>query len=189
LRDAPVTEQTRSARRGTQGTKEPFVPQGDRPEVKINLDTPLSDLRVRELSAILGYMTGKNANFEVGKTSLKDFFDKPFPEVAKDWVKEIKPEKVEKPEKPEKFEKNEKLEKWEKLEKDEKVEKPERKELKHEKLEKLEKLENDGLVLERPDLPGPDPRIEQIVQVMAGLTEQVGRLANQVDALEKKGRG
>ena len=169
-----MTEQRRSARRGTQSTKEPFVPQGDRPEVKIDLDTPLSDLRVRELSAILGFVTGKNANFEVGKTSLKDFFDKPFPEVAKDWVKEIKTEKVEK---------------WEKLEKNEKLEKPERKELKHEKLEKVEKLENDGLVLERPDLPGPDPRMEQIVQVMAGLTEQVGRLSNQVDALEKKLRG
>ena len=127
-----------------------------------------------ELSAILGFVSGKNANFEVGKTALKDFFDKPFPEVAKDWVKEIKTEKVEKPEKPEKFEKNEKLEK------------PERKELKS---EKFEKIESDGVITEWPDLPGPDPRMEQIVQAVAGLTEQVGRLANQVDALERKLRG
>lgn len=181
-----MTEQRRSARRGTRSTKEAFVPQGDRPEVKIDLDTPLSDLRVRELSAILGFVSGKNANFEVGKTALKDFFDKPFPEVAKDWVKEIKTEKVEKPEKPEKFEKNEKLEKWEKLEKNEKLEKPERKELKS---EKFEKIESDGVITEWPDLPGPDPRMEQIVQAVAGLTEQVGRLANQVDALERKLRG
>ena len=34
--------------------------------------------------------------------------------------------------------------------------------------------------------PGPDPRLEQVVQLVAGLTEQVGRLANQVEALEKK---
>src|SRR5436189_6279299 len=103
-------------------SKQPFVSQEDRPEVRINLDTPLNELRVRELSAILGFLTGKNPNFEVGKTSLKDFFDKDFPEVAKDWLKEIKPENIEKPakfEKPEKFEKNEKLEKHEKLEKSE----------------------------------------------------------------------
>ena len=32
-------------------SKEPFVPKGDRPEVRINLNTPLDELRVRELSA------------------------------------------------------------------------------------------------------------------------------------------
>ena len=64
--------------------KQPFISKGDRPEVKISLDTPLSDLRVRELSAILGFMVGKHPNFEAGKTSLKDFFDKPFPETVKD---------------------------------------------------------------------------------------------------------
>src|SRR5947199_106455 len=86
---------------GTQGTneesKQPFVSQEDRPEVRINLDTPLNELSVRELSAILGFLAGKNPNFEVGKTSLKDFFDKDFPEVAKDWLKEAKPENLEKP--------------------------------------------------------------------------------------------
>lgn len=183
-----MAEQRGGSRRNRAQAKEPFIAQEDRPEVKIDLDTPVTELRVRELSAILGYMAEKNPNFEVGKTSLKDFFDKPFPEVAKDWVKEIKPEKVEKPEKPEKFEKNEKLEKNEKFEKNEKIEKPERKELKHEKLEKLEKLETDG-VLEQPDFIGPDPRIDQVVQLVAGLTEQVGRLANQVAALEKKIQG
>ena len=116
--------------RAGERSREPFVSKADRPEVRINLDTPLSELRVRELSAILGFMVGKNPNFEVGKTSLKDFFDKDFPEVAKDWIKEIKPESVEKPpkfEKPEKFEKHEKIEK---------PEKPELKEIKNEKLER-----------------------------------------------------
>jgi hypothetical protein len=181
-----MTEEKSAPRRGRQASKEPFIGSEDRPEVKIDLDTPLSELRVRELSAILGFSTGKNPNFEVGKTSLKDFFDKPWPEVAKDWAKEIKIEKVEKPEKPEKVEKPEKFEKPEK-EKLEKLEKNERKDIKHEKLEKLEKIETDGFI-DRQDFipPGPDPRLEQVVQLVAGLTEQVGRLANQVEALEKK---
>src|SRR6478672_7773794 len=98
-------------------SKEPFVAGEDRPEVRISLDTPLTDLSVRDLSAILGFMAGKNPNFEVGKTSLKDFFDKDFPEV----------------------EKNEKLEKNEKHEKNEKLEKREIKEV------KAEKLETDGV--------------------------------------------
>ncbi len=173
-----MTEQRGGTRRRNAGAKEPFVSREDRPEVQIDLDTPVSELRVRELSAILGYMAQKSP-FEAGKTSLKDFFDKPFPEVAKDWVKEIKSEKLDKLEK---FEKNEKFEK------SEKIEKPERKELKHEKLEKLEKLEND-LVFEQPEFPGPDPRMDQVIQAVAGLTEQVGRLTNQVAELEKKLRG
>lgn len=157
--------------------KQPFVGKEDRPEVKISLDTPLSELRVRELGTILGFMVTKSP-FEVGKTPLKDFFDKDFPEVAKDWVKEIKIEKVEKPEKPEKFEKNEKLEKLEKLEKHEKLEKPELKDLKPEKLER-ETVFDPGIP------PGPDPRIEQVVQAVAGLARQVAQLANQVEELRK----
>ena len=152
--------------RGTQDTneeaKEPFVSQEDRPEVRINLDTPLSELRVRELSAILGFLVGKNPNFEVGKTPLKDFFDKPFPEVAKDWLKEVKPEI---------FEKNPKFEK---------PEKPESKEVKYEKIEVREP------VFDPRGLVGPDPRIEQVIQAVTGLTKQVSQLANQVEELRKK---
>jgi hypothetical protein len=171
------------ARRGAQDpeSKEPFVPAEDRPEVRISLDTPLTDLSVRDLSAILGFVAGKNPNFEVGKTSLKDFFDKDFPEVAKDWLKEIKPEKIEKPEKPEKFEKPEKLEKPEK-EKLEKLEKRENKDL------KIEKIESDG-VFEPGGLPGPDPRMDQIIAAVAGLTKQVGQLADQVKELRKRVEG
>jgi hypothetical protein len=117
--------------------KEPFVSKKDRPEVKITLDTPLSELRVRELSAIIGSLgSGKNPNFEVGKTPLKDFFDKEFPEEAKDFVKEVKIEKYESPEKLPKIEKYEKPEKPEKFEKHEKFEKREIKEAKNEKLER-----------------------------------------------------
>lgn len=153
--------------------KQPFVSREDRPEVRISLDTPLNELRVRELGAILGFLAGKNPNFEVGKTPLKDFFDKPFPEIAKDWLKEIKSDK---------FEKNEKIEKNEKLEKPEKFEKPEIKEVKNEKLER-EPVFDPGVI------PGPDPRIEQIIQAVAGLTRQVSQLANQVEELRKKVSG
>src|SRR3954451_4057666 len=158
--------------------KEPFVAAEDRPEVRINLDTPITDLSVRDLSAILGFMTGKNPNFEVGKTPIKDFFDKHFPEVAKDWLKEIKPEKIEKPEKPEKVEKNEKPEKDEKHEKHEKLEKREIKEV------KAEKLEHDGVF---DPTAVPDPRIEHIIQAVAGLAAQVEKLTNQLNELQKRG--
>jgi hypothetical protein len=150
-------------------SKEPFVSPEDRPEVRINLDTPLSELRVRELSSILGSLIGKNP-FEVGKTPLKDFFDKPFPETTKDFLKESKPEAFEKPfsfEKPVKFEK---------------FEKGEIKEI------KAEKVERDG-VFDPGKSITPDPRLEQLIQSVAGLTKQVSQLANQVEELRKKVQG
>lgn len=171
-----------------EGSKQAFVSKEDRPDVKISLDTPLSELHVRELGAILGYMMAKTT-FEGDKTSLKDFFDKEFPEVAKDWIKDIKPEKLEKleNEKNEKIEKYEKLEKNEKREKNEKIEKYE----KHEKPEfkehiKIEKLEQDHLVFEPQFPPQPDPGLTQIIQVVAGLTKQVSQLTNQVEELKKR---
>src|SRR5215471_4032239 len=94
-----ITTMAKQNQGGQAPPKQPFVSKEDRPEVKINLDTPLSELRVRELGSILGFMVGKNPNFEVGKTPIKEFYDKDFPEVAKDWLKEIKPEKFEKLEK------------------------------------------------------------------------------------------
>jgi hypothetical protein len=155
-------------------SKQPFVSQADRPEVKLKPDTPIGELRVRDLAAILGAMAAKHPNFEVGKTSLKDFFDKPFPEEAKDFIKELKSEKLEKPEI-----KEFKGEKHEKLEKREKLEKPEIKEL------KSEKLEGEG-VLDPGRPPGPDPRIEQLIQAVSGLTRQVSLLANQVEELRSR---
>ncbi len=154
-----------------EGQKEPFIGAGDRPDVKLDLDTPLSELRIRDLAAILGTGGGKSP-FEAGKTSLKDFFDKPFPEVAKDFIKEIKPEK---------FEKFEKIEKNEKHEKHEKFEKREIKEL------KAEKIESDGVFEPgSPFPPGPDPRFESVVQSIAQLTHQVATLADQVEQLRKR---
>jgi len=173
-----MAESKKDAPSTGEGSKQPFVATEDRPAVKIDLDTPLSQLRVRELSAILGFMTGKNP-FEVGKTSLKDFFDKDFPEVAKDYLKDVKSDKFENL----KAEKNEKLE--------QKETKPEKFE-KHEKLEtiektKSEKVENDAVVFD-PAVRA-DPRIEQVIQAVTGLTKQVAQLANQVEELRKKVSG
>ena len=86
------------------GSKQAFVPEKDRPDVRLTLDTPLSELRVRELAAILGSLASKN-QFEYGKTSLTDFFNKPDMEVVEepelfpkgaDGIKPPKAEKVEK---------------------------------------------------------------------------------------------
>ena len=169
-----------SGQGGGEEQREPFVSEGDRPEVRLDPDAPLSELRVRDLAAILGPAAGKNPNFEVGKTGLKDFFDKPFPEVAKDWNKELKIEKVEKPEKPEKFEKREKFEK------NEKIEKPEKSEIKEAKFEKLETGEG-GFDPGTP--PGPDPRLDQVIQAVTGMNEQVGQLADQVSELQRRMQG
>lgn len=162
--------------------KEPFIGSSERPEVRLDLDMPVTELRVRDLAAILGHL-GSKSPFEAGKTPIKDFFDKPFPEEAKDFLKEIKIEKVEKPEKPEKVEKNEKHEKHEKLEKIEKREKPELKEL------KAEKIEIDGVFEVDRFPPGPDPRFESVIQTIAQLTRQVGALADQVEQLRKRVQG
>ena len=78
--------------------KEPFVAQGDRPEVKIDPDKSLADYRVRDLATI------------IGSAVLKPKFEKP----------EFKELKIEKYEKHEKFEHKEiKFEKFEKHEKSE----------------------------------------------------------------------
>lgn len=156
----------------TDESKEPFVSPSDRPEVKLNPDAPITELRVRDLAAILGAVTAKNP-FEVGKTSMKDFFDKPFPEETKDFLKEIKPEKLEKSEIKElKGEKNEKFEKREKFEK------PEIKEFKSEKFE--------GVL--DPQKGIPDPRIDQLIEAVSGLVKQIGELTNQVDEMKKRAR-
>ena len=157
-------------------SKEPFVGKEDRPEVKITMDTPLSELRVRDLSSIVG--AGQTKSPFEAKTSLKDFFDKEFPEVVKDFVKEAKLEK---------FEKNElkdlKHDKQEKFEKNEKREKRELKEV------KAEKVEIDQVVVDPGRIPGPDPdpRFEQLIEAVAGLTKQVSQLSNQVEELKRKG--
>jgi hypothetical protein len=39
------------------------------------------------------------------------------------------------------------------------------------------------------DIPGPDPRLDQVIQAVMDLTRQVGQLANQLEELRKKVEG
>jgi hypothetical protein len=138
--------------------KEPFVGQGDRPEVSLKPDAPISGLTVRDLGALLG---------EAAKVSLK-------------YLKDVKYEKFEKVEKWE-HPKYEKFEKWEHP-KFEKVEKWEQ--IKYEKNEKLEidifrKVDPEGPP--DPTRPGGDPDpIDRLISVVSRLEERVKHLENQV---------
>ena len=38
-------------------------------------------------------------------------------------------------------------------------------------------------------LPGPDPRLDQVIQALSGLTSRVAQLADQVEELKKAGQG
>ena len=51
---------------------------------------------------------------------------------------------------------------------------------------KVEKIESDGVFEQQPI--GPDPRIEQVIRAVSGMSAKVDQLADQVDAL-KKSRG
>jgi hypothetical protein len=143
--------------------KEPFVSAEDRPDVRINLDTPITELKVRDLAAIFGQGSQKDP-FE---DPLKAFFDKDFPEVAKDWTTD-KPALWDKPPKSDKHEK---------------LEHKERKEfIKEIKVEKLEA--EGGFQTGRPI--GPDPRIDQVIAAVSRLTHQVSELADQVKELRER---
>ena len=164
--------------------KEPFVPQEDRPNVELpKPDQPLSELRVRDLSALLGNALA-----------------------IKPWFKDLKDHKFEKFEKPEfkewKDHKHEKFEKPEHKEfKDHKHEKFEKPEIKDGKFEKFEIQEPKQLSLEPGPgkgagfEPGPDPTqrfeevINQVIQSVSELKASVDKLGERVSALEKGRRG
>lgn len=148
--------------------KEPFIGGEDRPDVELKPDQPISELRVRDLSALL------QQSILIKKREFKDFI--------KDHIKD-KYEKFEKPE----------IKEWKEL-KLEKFEKPEIKELKFEKNEKLElepipKRFEPGPKLSEPGPePGPfvDPRIDQLIQSVSKLTSSVEELVRRVETLEKR---
>lgn len=140
--------------------KAPFVPKADRPDVKIKSDTPLNTLSVRDLVSILGQL-GTGKDFWDGKDWQKDDFDG----TNKAWKegKEIKDKDKEK-EKDKDF-------------KDHK-EKREIKEI------KAEKIEHDGVIEPGPSIP--DPRIDQLIRALTGMSSRIDQLADQIEALKKK---
>jgi hypothetical protein len=148
-----------------QTSRKPFVAQSDRPEVRIKLDAPISELRVRDLAAIL--RLGSQKDFWDGKDWLKDDFDGGIK-----WWKEKEKDKDKEKDKEKEKDKD-------KREKTEKLEKHEIKEV------KAEKLENDG-VFEPTPFPRPDPQIDGVIRALAGLSERVSQLADQVEELKKQ---
>jgi len=142
--------------------KKPFISQADRPEVRLKSDTPLSNLTVRDLATILGQL-GTRKDFWDGKDWQKDDFDGGIKWKDVKETKEVKDKDKEKETKEFKDGK----------------EKREIKEV------KAEKLELDGVV---DPVSQPDPRIEQVISALSGMSAKVDQLANQLEAL-KKGRG
>jgi hypothetical protein len=138
------------------GRKTPFVSKVDRPEVKIKSDTPIDSLTVRDLVTILGQVSGTGKDFWDGKDWQKDDFDGP------KWKegKEIKDKDKEK-------------------DKDFK----EHKEKREIKENKVEKIERDGIF---DPFAQPDPRIDQVIRALTGMSARIDQLANQIDELKKK---
>jgi len=146
--------------------KQSFISKAERPEIKLKSDTPISGLTIRDLVTILGRL-GTGKDFWDGKDWQKDDFDGPIK--WKD-VKEFKDGKEVK-------------------DKDKDKEVKEHKEKREIKELKLEKIESDGVFDPGSRFPpGPDPRLEQVIQALAGLTRQVSALTNQVEELQKQTR-
>ena len=140
--------------------KKPFVSQSDRPEVRIKSDTRVADLTVRDIVTILGQL-GTRKDFWDGKDWQKDDFDG-----LTKW-KDSKEGKE--------FKDGKEIKDKEKEFKEGK-EKREIKEL------KAEKLELDGVF---DPLSQPDPRLEQVIRALAGMSAKVDQLADQIEALKK----
>jgi hypothetical protein len=67
---------------------QPFIPQTERPEVKLTLDTPLSELRVRDLSMILAEQLRKKSESAIEQFSFppKWWIDLSFSFPPKWWI-------------------------------------------------------------------------------------------------------
>ena len=144
-------------------SKESFISKADRPEVKLKSDTPISGLTVRDLVTILGRLGTR-----------KDFWD------GKDWQKDDFDGTI-------KWKDDKEFKDGKDFKEGKEVKDKEHKEKREIKELKAEKIENDGVFEQTPGI-GPDPRIEQVIRALSGMSAKVDQLADQVDAL-KKGRG
>ena len=144
--------------------KQSFIAKADRREIRLKSDTPVSGLTIRDLVTTLGRL-GTRKDFWDGKDWQKDDFDG---EIKWKDDKEFKDGKEVK-----------EIKEFKEKDKEHK-EKREIKEL------KAEKIESEGGFEQHP--VGPDPRLEQVIRALSGMTAKVDQLADQVDAL-KKSRG
>ena len=152
-----MTDPSQGARGASEEPREPFVSQGDRPDVRLDPDKPLSELRVRDLRDILwGHMGGKSPFFDKspswetahvsGKSEIVDITAKyaidhkyPFLDgIFKDYAKDARDAN------------------W------------------------------DPATLFGP---GPDPRLNQVIQTVMGVSTQVEELANQVAEMKRRLEG
>ncbi len=156
--------------------KQAFVAQEDRPEVGIKSDTPLSELRVRDLFSILGQVGGSGKDFWDGKSWQKDDFDGPIKWRDGKDLKDANDAKLGKDAVDSKHFKDGKDHK-------DAGDKRSHKEL------KIEKVETDGVFDPRLHGPDPDPRFDQVIQAVSGLSAKVAQLADQVEELKKAGKG
>jgi len=124
-----------------QQRSQPFVGSEERPEVRLDPDMPIAEMRVRDLSTLLGQAV-MSGPYKLIRAETFDF----------------------------KLIKNEKFEKFEKFEKIEKFEH------KHEKWEYVE------VPVDRIPGPGPDPRIDQLIEAVSQLREEIA-------GLQRGGRG
>ena len=147
--------------------KESFVSSSDRPTVGLHPDTPISELRVRDLQALL--QGGQMKKIEIQeKFAIKEFKEKDWKEKDKEKEKEKDKEK-------------EKEKDWKEV-KDK--EKEPHKDLKEWALEKFWDLKQ--AVELPPFVPGG---IDQVIQTISGLNERVTQLTREVEQLKQKSSG
>jgi hypothetical protein len=141
--------------------REHFIHKAKRPDVRLDPETPISELRVRDIQELLRAGSGKSPFFE-NKTTLKDFFDKdPGEDIFKDPKEDIKEAPKEKNEKPEK----------------------DKAEIENKNLIK----EKDGEVVKGDtELRAQAAVNNRIVQHLTQLTRRVSDLADQVDQLRAR---
>lgn len=138
-------------------SKKPFISKANRPEVRLKSDRPVSNLTVRDLATLLGRL-GTGKDFWDGKDWQKDDFDG---ETKWKDDKEFKESKEGK----------------------EGKEFKEGKEKREIKEVKAEKVELDGVF---EPLQPADPRIDQVIRALSGMSAKVDQLANQFEALKKR---
>jgi hypothetical protein len=99
---ARKTGSSESSQSNAEASRQAFVSQEDRPEVQLHPDTPLSELRVRDLMTILGGSTAKSLFTEPGvhtKSAVQDAIDRFGLKAI--LIKEVIKDKIEKLEIPE----------------------------------------------------------------------------------------
>ena len=138
--------------------KKPFIAKADRPEVRLKSDTPISDLTVRDLATILGQL-GTGKDFWDGKDWQKDDFDGP----GNKW-KEPRNSRKQGEGKGQG--------------------RQGRKNARRSARQGAEGREARARRRVRP-VSQPDPRMEQVVRALSGMSAKVDQLVDQVEALKK----